>query len=640
MITSGLQLLILALTATAVGGWVAVALRRGISIGPGLLVALAADVFKIIGIVALWGHGWWFVGEKVIIGLPLTLVTSGWATAAVILDTRAARPRSALTRSALLAAAYGSGADLLTQLLIGHPVSPAAGFAMIILVVVATVITWVVLTGHPARRPVSAVAVTGSMIMILVAAVPWPTIPTAGAHAQHGTDHDHGGDHDQGRGDPPGDGPVSVSSLRTPTSVAGRRVRITLDAAQQQLTLPSGRTIDAWTFGSLPGPPVVAEQGDVIEVTLRNRDLTAGVTLHWHGYDVPNGEDGVPGVTQDAVRPGESFSYRFVATQTGTYWYHTHQRSADALRRGLFGTLVVRPRNTPAADVDLVLPFHSRGGIALLGADDTLRRQQVPAGRAVRLRLINTDQETRQFVVSGTDFRVAAIDGTDLAGPTPIRHELLRLPAGGRYDVTFTMPPTSVRVGAVGFDSTGLVLAGSAHPDPAGDQAPRTPDRTFDPLSYGSAAGAEPPPTAFTQERTVVLDRLPRWHDGGPALAYTMNGQVYPHVPATVVRRGDLVLFRIVNRGFETHPMHPHGHHVRVLRVNGRTPTGSPLWLDTFEVQPGEVWEVALRADNPGIWMDHCHNLEHATLGMMTHLVYEGVTSPYSEGGAAGNEPS
>jgi FtsP/CotA-like multicopper oxidase with cupredoxin domain len=117
---------------------------------------------------------------------------------------------------------------------------------------------------------------------------------------------------------------------------------------------------------------------------------------------------------------------------------------------------------------------------------------------------------------------------------------------------------------------------------------------------------------------TLVLDRLPRFHRGLPNYAYTVNGLVFPHIPQISVTQGDLVLMRVVNRSFETHPMHPHGHHVLVLRVNGRAPSGSPLWVDTFDLQPGEVGEVALRADNPGIWMDHCHNLEHAALGMMT----------------------
>ncbi|WP_281178521.1 multicopper oxidase domain-containing protein [Streptosporangium amethystogenes] len=53
---------------------------------------------------------------------------------------------------------------------------------------------------------------------------------------------------------------------------------------------------------------------------------------------------------------------------------------------------------------------------------------------------------------------------------------------------------------------------------------------------------------------------------------------------------------------------------------------------DTFDVRPGEVWEVAFRAANPGVWMNHCHNLAHADQGMALHLRYEGVTSPFHGG--------
>ena len=136
----------------------------------------------------------------------------------------------------------------------------------------------------------------------------------------------------------------------------------------------------------------------------------------------------------------------------------------------------------------------------------------------------------------------------------------------------------------------------------------------------------------------MILDRLPRFVDGMPAYAYTVDGRVYPYIEPTIVALGDTVRVRFVNRTFETHPMHPHGHAVRVLSVNGRAPT-EPLWLDTFDVGPGEVWEVALYADNPGIWMDHCHNLEHAALGMVTHLAYRGITTPFDHGGPADNAP-
>jgi FtsP/CotA-like multicopper oxidase with cupredoxin domain len=173
----------------------------------------------------------------------------------------------------------------------------------------------------------------------------------------------------------------------------------------------------------------------------------------------------------------------------------------------------------------------------------------------------------------------------------------------------------------------------------AGADAPRIVASTavFDPLAYGSGTYPSWAQRPFDASDTMVLDRLPRLTEDGPAYAFTVGGAVYPQIPPTVVREGDTVELTIVNRGFDTHPMHPHGHRVLVLAVDGKRPP-APLWLDSFDVLPGQVWKVALVADNPGIWMDHCHNLEHAALGMVTHLAYVGVVSPFEHGGAARND--
>ena len=80
--------------------------------------------------------------------------------------------------------------------------------------------------------------------------------------------------------------------------------------------------------------------------------------------------------------------------------------------------------------------------------------------------------------------------------------------------------------------------------------------------------------------------------------------------------------------------MHLHGHHAVVLARNGVPATGSPWWVDSLDVGDGETYDVAFVADNPGIWMDHCHNLIHARDGLVAHLMYAGVTPPYRIGGA------
>ena len=101
---------------------------------------------------------------------------------------------------------------------------------------------------------------------------------------------------------------------------------------------------------------------------------------------------------------------------------------------------------------------------------------------------------------------------------------------------------------------------------------------------------------------------------------------------------GDVVTVTIENRGTETHPMHLHGHHAVVLERNGVAPTArcGSTRSTCARVMSGRV---AFVADNPGLWMDHCHNLEHARDGMVMHLAYEGVTSPFDLGGAHGNDP-
>jgi FtsP/CotA-like multicopper oxidase with cupredoxin domain len=106
-----------------------------------------------------------------------------------------------------------------------------------------------------------------------------------------------------------------------------------------------------------------------------------------------------------------------------------------------------------------------------------------------------------------------------------------------------------------------------------------------------------------------------------------------------VVREGDVVVVHIENRSGEVHPMHLHGHHVVVLTRNGVAATGSPWWVDSLNVLPKESYDVAFVANNPGVWMDHCHNLKHAAQGMVAHLMYEGFDTPYRIAGSVDNRP-
>ena len=409
--------------------------------------------------------------------------------------------------------------------------------------------------------------------------------------------------------------------------------RFELEARHETIQLPGGSNYDAVTFGSLPGPELVITEGELVEVTLTNRDVEDGVTLHWHGYDVPSGDDGVAGVTQDAVRPGESFVYRFVADDPGTYWYHTHQDALEGIRRGLYGALIVlpavEPGAQPVAETDVTALIHSVGSTTLVGPDEVLR---IPESGATRLRLGNTDQ-TPRTVVLDADVQLIALDGTDLGEPAALTAgTTLRIPAGGRADLRVD-GGTPVTLAVERGGGSGVTIGGDGDPTELSFTGPE-----FDVLDAGSGPLPEWAIGPYDIEAPQVLDRLIRVIDGVPRLADSINGAAFPSIAPIVVDEGDVVEVTIINRGTEVHPMHLHGHHMIVLSRDGVAPAGA-LWLDTVDVRPGETWKVAFVADNPGIWMDHCHNLEHAAAGMVMHLAYTGVSSPFELGGEHGNAP-
>lgn len=432
----------------------------------------------------------------------------------------------------------------------------------------------------------------------------------------------------------------SVDSL-TERDLSGSVRRFELTARTARIRLDSGRTIDAWTFnGSSPGPELRARQGDLVEVTLVNSDIKAGVTLHWHGYDVPNAADGAAGVTQNAVAPGDRMTYRFRAEDAGTYWYHSHQQSDEQVQRGLYGALIVESAPVKGADIAVLYREWAAdrvpGGARVFGTTDGLRRQRTSPGTPVRLRLVNTANEPVDLTLAGSPFRVAAIDGGELHGPGEIRGKTLPLAAGGRYDLTFTMPAHAVELRSAGTGGPTLVLS----PDGRGRAPAQAANGVFDPASYGTPA-ATPfgPDTRYDRHFTLNIDSSFGFFDGRPAMRYRINGRVFPDIPNMVVREGETIKMTFVNRSYDHHPMHLHGHHVQVLTRNGRPVTGSPWRADSLNVAPGETYEVAFKADNPGLWMDHCHNLFHAKVGMMLHLVYAGVTTPYESGTATPNQP-
>jgi FtsP/CotA-like multicopper oxidase with cupredoxin domain len=424
-------------------------------------------------------------------------------------------------------------------------------------------------------------------------------------------------------------GGMSVADLTGPTT-GMPDVALTLTARKAKYQLASGENVDGYALnGTSPGPLIRAKVGDLVQVTLVNESVPDGATLHWHGIDVPNAEDGVAGVTQDAVPVGGKHVYRFRAEQAGTYWYHSHQVSSEEVKGGLFGTIVIEPAT--ASPKDILAAIHTYDGKRTINGRTGLQRVELAAGTTVRMRVINTDNAILRVGLVGTPYKVMAVDGRDLRGPTPVT-AAFPLAAGARVDLEAVVPPGGMRLVA-GSAAVSLGIG------PADPPTAELPEETVDLLTYGAAAPIGFDPSKADRNFEYRIGRRPGFLDGVPGLWWTINGHKFPDVPMYMVAEGDVVRMKITNTSGQAHPMHLHGHHAVVLSRNGAPATGSPWWVDTLEVDNNETYEIAFVADNPGIWMDHCHNLPHASQGLMTHLMYEGVSTPYRVGGPTHNEP-
>jgi FtsP/CotA-like multicopper oxidase with cupredoxin domain len=106
---------------------------------------------------------------------------------------------------------------------------------------------------------------------------------------------------------------------------------------------------------------------------------------------------------------------------------------------------------------------------------------------------------------------------------------------------------------------------------------------------------------------------------------FLMNGHMHEAIPPIVVTEGDHVLIRLINAGTLAHPFHTHGHSFKIVATDGNpVPEAAQITKDTVLIAPGERYDLAFEANNPGVWMVHCHIENHAANGMMTLIQYEG----------------
>jgi plastocyanin len=141
------------------------------------------------------------------------------------------------------------------------------------------------------------------------------------------------------------------------------------------------------------------------------------------------------------------------------------------------------------------------------------------------------------------------------------------------------------------------------------------------------------PAVASGQAPRGPRDRTLRGGELGTDM-FLLNGKIHEGIPPIAVKEGDKVLIRLINAGTLAHPFHTHGHSFTIVATDGNpVPKAAQLTKDTVLIAPGERYDLAFTADNPGVWMAHCHIENHAANGMMTVIQYEGEkpTGPLAE---------
>ena len=133
----------------------------------------------------------------------------------------------------------------------------------------------------------------------------------------------------------------ALSGPKSPAAANQRVKEFRFSASPTRINLGVGPEFTAWCYnGQAPGPEIRVREGDLVRVVLKNY-LPEATTVHWHGIPVANAMDGVPEVTQTAVRTGETFVYEFEAKPAGSFLYHSHARYQ--LDQGLYGALIIEP---------------------------------------------------------------------------------------------------------------------------------------------------------------------------------------------------------------------------------------------------------------------------------------------------------
>lgn len=268
-------------------------------------------------------------------------------------------------------------------------------------------------------------------------------------------------------------GPISSDGVPPATTTVGAQPLdymldgdtkvFTLTAQAVQWPIMDGVTMTAYTYnGTVPGPLLRVTEGDKVRIVLQNQ-LPEATTIHWHGILVPNSMDGIPGVTQDSIAPGETFTYEFVARPAGSFMYHSHTEGDTQVGLGLYAPFIIDPAQpeTDAPDTDVIMMLsearvvdgQTYAAMPMAGAEPNyflINGKAFPAtetihvkkGDRVRVRFMGIGQMIHPMHLHGLPFKIVATDGYPVPQAAQLTKDTVAVAPGERYDVEFIASET------------------------------------------------------------------------------------------------------------------------------------------------------------------------------------------------------
>lgn len=234
-----------------------------------------------------------------------------------------------------------------------------------------------------------------------------------------------------------------------------------LTASVIRWSILPGETVEAYAYNNqVPGPTLRVMQGDKVRINVTNR-LPESTTVHWHGLILPNEMDGPAQITQKPIEPGQTFTYEYTVGQSGTYFYHTHDHVDRQQSLGLYGALIIDPKDTadeipadleytmqlqewvkrewltyPAMPMEGALPnFFTINGKSY-PATDTIK---IKVGQKLKVRFVGSHTTAiHPMHIHGSPFEVAARDGETLPPTARYMADTVNVAPGQRYDVIWT----------------------------------------------------------------------------------------------------------------------------------------------------------------------------------------------------------